>query len=333
LGKTYKGGELRTIQTYRYGRIEARIKAAVGDGIVNSLFTYNDYISGGAENWNEIDIEFLGNQPNVVQFNTITANQVHHVYVQSLAFQPADEFHTYAFEWTPTYVAWFVDGVEVHRQTGAHINSLDKYQKIMMNIWPPNYPDWVGILDPANLSVYAYYDWIRYCAYVPGTGNTGTDNNFIELWYDNFDYWELTRWEKATHTFYGNLCDFVPANVEFVDGFMVLCLTTADSLGYNGNPLANNHTQNVASEFSLHQAYPNPFNSTVSIPIELTKVSVVNITIYDIMGRHVQTVVNENIHPGKHTFYWEANTCTSGLYFIETDVNNNRLYEKVMLVK
>ena len=43
--KPYRGGELRTIDTYRYGRYEVRMKSAVGSGVVSSFFTYRDFWS------------------------------------------------------------------------------------------------------------------------------------------------------------------------------------------------------------------------------------------------------------------------------------------------
>jgi len=83
------------------------------------------------------------------------------------------------------------------------------------------------------LPAFAYYDWVSYASYTPGAGNTGTNNNFTHQWRDDFDSWDQTRWEKATHTFGGNNSDFVPANVVFRDGLMILCLTVPDNLGYN----------------------------------------------------------------------------------------------------
>ena len=59
-------------------------------------------------------------------------------------FNPALDFHTYAIEWTPEYVAWFIDNSEVYRQTGDFIKTLTHPQKIMMNVWNPAYINWIG---------------------------------------------------------------------------------------------------------------------------------------------------------------------------------------------
>ena len=173
----------------------------------------------------------MGRYTDEVQFNTITAGQTSHVYPQWVNFNPASDFHTYAIEWTPDYVAWFIDGKEAVRQTGEHIASLNKPQKIMMNIWPPAYANWAGKWNPAVLPLFAKYDWVSYAAYTPGKGSVGTGNNFTPRWRDDFDSWNQNRWAKATHTFSGNNCDFTPENVVFQNGFMILCLTDPNHLG------------------------------------------------------------------------------------------------------
>jgi len=180
--KSYKGAELRTKMSYTYGRFEARIKSTPREGILTSLFTYHD--GDVVANWNEIDIEIMGRYEYDVQFNTITPGQVNHVGRRVLQTSPHREFHTYAIEWTPTAVAWFVDGQEVYRQSGSHIQTLNKSQKLMMNIWNPEAPNWAGEWNEKVLPAFAYYDWASYASYTPGTGTTGTGNDFTPVWRD-----------------------------------------------------------------------------------------------------------------------------------------------------
>lgn len=230
--KVYKGAEYRTKLSYTYGRFEVRMKSAYRDGMLSSFFTYYDG-GGGIENWNEIDIEIMGRYFDNVQFNTITPNQTNHVAHQPMSTSPHQDYHTYAFEWTPDYVAWFIDGIEVLKQTGAHIQTLTRAQKIMMNIWNPLYENWAGLLNPESLPAFAYYDWVSYYSYTPGSGTYGTGNNFTHDWTDDFDSWDATRWDKATHTFDGNGCDFIQENAVFIDGKLVLCLTNSTNIGYS----------------------------------------------------------------------------------------------------
>ncbi|MFZ0389955.1 MAG: malectin domain-containing carbohydrate-binding protein, partial [Calditrichia bacterium] len=130
-----------------------------------------------------------------------------------------------------------------------HIQSLVYSQKLMMNIWPPDYPGWVGTLTPSALPVFAYYDWARYSAYTPGTGD-----NFTEQWTDDFDNWDQTRWGKGNHTWTGNNSDFIPQNVVFQDGYLILCLTPPNPAGYSGAAVAD---QDVAAPYLVWaRSYP-----------------------------------------------------------------------------
>ena len=111
------GGELRTIESYTYGRFEVRMKPAIGDGYVSSFFTYHDFWETPYGTWqtyiNEIDIEFTGNLDNSIQFTTHHPGPWSSTQIYELDFNSHTEYHNYAFEWTPTYVKWFVDGIEV----------------------------------------------------------------------------------------------------------------------------------------------------------------------------------------------------------------------------
>ena len=230
LSKQYKGAEYRTKATYTYGRFEVRMKPAHRSGVVSSFFTYHE-IQDISE-WNEIDIENIGRYDDQIQFNVISPNQTNHVRNQVTGFNPYADFHEYAFEWTPFYIAWFIDGNEVYRQTSSHVGTINKDQKVMMNLWPADAPNWVGTFDGSTLPAFAFYDWVKYYEYTPGSGNYGTDNNFTLNWTDDFEFFDTSRWQKATHTFNNNLCDFTPENAVFNDGKLILCLTDENHLGY-----------------------------------------------------------------------------------------------------
>lgn len=228
--REFKGAEYRTKEAYTYGRFEVRYKAMQNDGMLASFFTYHE--CEGVEEWNEIDIEIMGRYTDNVQFNTITPGQINHVRAHYVKFNPSLDYHTYAFEWTPDYVSWFIDGNEVYRQQDEHIKTLNRPQKIMMNVWNPTYANWAGKWNPEVLPAFAYYDWVSYSSYTPGKGNSGTDKNFTNQWKDEFNSWDKSRWQKATHTFDGNNCDFVYDNASFNDGKLILCLTDSINTGF-----------------------------------------------------------------------------------------------------
>ena len=236
VGQQYFGGELRTKDSFLYGRFEARLKSAQGDGLVSSFFTYQDELINGGHIWNEIDIEVLGRWSNIVNMNTITPGQSSHLRESLIKDLNAhSDFNDYAFEWTPNYVAWFINGKEYYRQdlpTHTYIATLRHPQKIMMNLWVPVYEDWVGKWNEDIMPRFAYYDNVAYYEHTPGNGSHGTGNNFTLKWNDEFDSFDPSRWEKATHTFSGNRVKFEPGNVVFKDGKMILCLTYGNAFGY-----------------------------------------------------------------------------------------------------
>lgn len=311
--KDFKGAELRTKQSFLYGRFEVNMKSAGREGMLSSFFTYNDN-STGPDTWNEIDLEILGRYNDNVQFNTITPGQANHVRSHPVNYSPHQEYHTYAFEWTPSYVAWFIDGVEVYKQTAAHIQTLNKAQKIMMNIWNPSYTNWVGQWSPDVLPAFAYYDWVKYYTYSPGTGNYGTDNNFTFSWGDEFDYFNTARWEKGTHTWIGNGCDFVVENAVFRDSKMILCLTDQFNLGY---------TDVTAPKFIAAKVQNNKV--IASFTEELDPVTAQNTANFIVVGAAVETAL---LRPDKKSVEltvsgWDFVSQKNLLVFNVKDLFNN----------
>lgn len=233
--KNYKGAEYRTHDAFLYGRFEVRMKSTPVEGVLSTFFTYFDGTPDdpwAMNKWNEIDLEVIGRYRHDVQFNTITPGQTNHVSHIWTDFDPADDFHTYAFEWTPDYVSWYIDGVMVRKQTGSHIQTITRAQKIMMNTWNPAYTNWVGTMPVSALPAFTYYDWVSYAEYTPGKGTFGEGNNFTPSWKDDFDSFDESRWGKATHSFEGNNCDFIPENAVFKNGNLILCLTNSTNIGY-----------------------------------------------------------------------------------------------------
>ena len=340
IAKPYRGGELRTIDTYRYGRYEVRMKSAAGSGVVSSFFTYRDFWSDGltgSQHWNEIDLEWLGNHDDKVQTNLIIQNGWDLPELVDIDINPHEDFHTYAFEWTPDYVAFFVDEQMIRWVDNFYADSLYHYQKIMMNIWQPTWVDWVGEFDSDILPVYAFYDWVKYYAYVAGSGNTGTDNNFILLWEDDFDSWNTERWQKATHTFDNNNVDFIEENVVFQYGHMILCMTTPSNTGYNGDPL-DIELNDIPGSISVGHAYPNPFNHNVVVPVSLEQPGDVHFSVYDIRGHLITSGLNRFLDGGKKNIRWngtnqDGKSVSAGTYFLRVRNKDLSKTKKIVYLK
>lgn len=76
----------------------------------------------------------------------------------------------------------------------------------------------------------------------------------------------------------------------------------------------------VPQRFSLSQNYPNPFNPETAISYQLSSVSEVSLKVYDLLGREVQTLVNERQSAGKYSVRFQAGGLASGVYFYRLSV-------------
>jgi hypothetical protein len=92
----------------------------------------------------------------------------------------------------------------------------------------------------------------------------------------------------------------------------------------------NNEIPNV---FSLSQNYPNPFNPTTSINFAVPKPTVVKLTVFDILGKEVATLVNEFLQPGNYNFGFDASSLSSGMYFYKMEAGEFTDTKKMMLIK
>ncbi|MCI0449682.1 MAG: SBBP repeat-containing protein [Chlorobi bacterium] len=89
----------------------------------------------------------------------------------------------------------------------------------------------------------------------------------------------------------------------------------------------------VPQSFKLYQNYPNPFNPVTTIKFDIQKASFVKLKIYDILGREVAVLVNENLKIGTYEAVFVTMTLASGLYFYELTANDFKEVKKMILVK
>ena len=100
-----------------------------------------------------------------------------------------------------------------------------------------------------------------------------------------------------------------------------------DVYSFNEHVLINSIITSVArqvdssfpSSFQLYQNYPNPFNPTAVIRYQLTTQSHVILKIYNLLGQHVRTLVNEIQNVGYQSAHFDASALASGMYFYWLD--------------
>ena len=89
----------------------------------------------------------------------------------------------------------------------------------------------------------------------------------------------------------------------------------------------------IPYEFALFNNYPNPFNPVTTIKFSIPEVQQVTLKIYNLMGREVVTLIDQELQPGYHTTKWNAGSMASGVYFYRLNSGNKSLKQKMILLK
>lgn len=139
-------------------------------------------------------------------------------------FDPRDDWHTYAMEWTPEYISWSIDGKEVRHVPADHpsVHNMAKEQSLRMNFWTPTFHSWGHGLDASDMPWFLLYDYVE-------VHNWNHASNEFELhWRDDFDSFDDKRWHKASGGFDANSSIFHPDNVSVKAGNLVLKMEPED---------------------------------------------------------------------------------------------------------
>ncbi len=124
----------------------------------------------------------------------------------------------------------------------------------------------------------------------------------------------------------------------------------APNLGFGSKPkIAGNHKSdsprftlvispgedaaNLPSSYKLEQNYPNPFNPTTNIQFDLPIQSYTELTIFDMLGRKVETLVSKELQAGTHTYIWNASRASSGIYLYRMVTHESVTTKKMLLIK
>lgn len=222
-------GEFYSSAGYGYGRFEARLRFAVGDGVVSSFFLWKDGSEVSGTFWNELDFEKVGADCHV-ETNAIFGNPAaNHSQKHPALVDPCGTYHTYAYEWTPDAIVWLVDGAEIRRETGATATAFAQNASVMQlrfNVWPGD-ASFGGNFSPSILPVHQYVDWVQYSAYENGA--------FAVKWREDFTATSLpSGWATASWGSPKNLSTHDARNVNIIDGHLTISLTADNATGPAG---------------------------------------------------------------------------------------------------
>lgn len=159
--KDFTGAEIQSDNTFGYGRYETTMKSSGEVGVASTFFTYTGRVFGMP--WNEVDVELMGKEHNFIH---IAYHNGGTSYARDLplGFDHSAGFHTYAFEWEPGVIRWYVDGRLLHTVESDTVPSNPS--RLYMNLWT-GLDGWLGKATFTG-ETEALYESFSFQPYVPG---------------------------------------------------------------------------------------------------------------------------------------------------------------------
>lgn len=109
-------------------------------------------------------------------------------------------------------------------------------------------------------------------------------------------------------------------------------VTNMDEVAFD-NFSTGSEISSLPKEFALQQNFPNPFNPTTSINYDLPVSSMVTLKIYDIAGKEIATLVNEQQNAGIYNVQFHGSNIASGVYFYRIEAGEFTQVKKMFLIK
>ncbi|MCX6160216.1 MAG: T9SS type A sorting domain-containing protein [Ignavibacteriae bacterium] len=124
---------------------------------------------------------------------------------------------------------------------------------------------------------------------------------------------------------------FTSVDTGYVVGYYGVIYKTTDG---GGTLVGINHGNNqIPEKFSLSQNYPNPFNPVTKINFDIAKTGFASLIVFDVLGRKVETLVNQKMSAGSYNVSWDASQYPSGVYFYRITAEGFSDTKKLLLLK
>jgi predicted extracellular nuclease len=122
----------------------------------------------------------------------------------------------------------------------------------------------------------------------------------------------------------------------YPDGISWSLLSPLTKNAKNSTPTAIHGVTSAVKDFRLDQNYPNPFNPSTTINFTLAKEGYVNISVYDLNGKRIKTLIDKNMQSGNYTIAWDARnefntSLASGKYYYTISIDNKIMATRSML--
>lgn len=149
---------------------------------------------------------------------------------------------------------------------------------------------------------------------------------------------ESTKWDKIGFV-QGNGNSNSPKEYRFTDN-----TTTSGSYTYRLKQLDNDGTfkysktvevtvNQIPNNYSLNQNYPNPFNPSTTIAYDILKTGFVRISVYDVLGKEIKLLINEQKNPGRYEIIFDAKELAGGIYYYSIRTGEFSQSKKMILLK
>ena len=92
-------------------------------------------------------------------------------------------------------------------------------------------------------------------------------------------------------------------------------------------------SSSVPDSYKLYQNYPNPFNPFTNVEFGISKSGFVSMKVYDLSGKEVATLVNENLSPGKYSVKFNGSNLSSGVYFCRMESGEFKDIKRLVLIR
>ncbi len=208
----------------------------------------------------------------------------------------------------------------IHKEItdGAHVGNIH---------FPPNGRSDYDYGNTQKVISY-HQNWKRYPVLLDQTSEVnretwGAPNGNYQLGYMKWWFGHLPHFEGVHNGVLNNWWHYILDYEEAVEKAEYLTsIELEETLG---------HLESGAYE--LEQNYPNPFNPVTNIAFTIPSAEKVSLTIYDMLGREIKTLVDRKMNAGRHEIQFDGENLASGLYFYQLKTEHTQRSKKLLLVK
>jgi uncharacterized delta-60 repeat protein len=229
----------------------------------------------------------------------------------------------------------YVTGYSVGSGTGRDYATL-KYNSAGVQQWVSRYDGGVNADDQAVALAIDTSGNIYVTGWISVT-QSATGNNYGTIKYNSsgVQQWFISYNGTGDNQDYANAIAVDSSGNVYVTGASVGSGTNLDfaTIKYSQPIGIQQISSEIPKDFSLSQNYPNPFNPNSKIKFQISKNSATSLVVFDVLGREVSTLVNQQLKPGTYEVDFDGSRFSSGVYFYKLSTANYTETKKMLLVK